>query len=273
MPESVILSPAPSLREFVARYVVRQNPARDVVRPVTASPHLLWVFHFDGITKAFEHRTGHLRVMPRCFLVGPQTGRRAELIHGGGRASLVVQFTPTGFHRLFHVNADTLADVALDAADVVGPDVTCLYEQMAALPAVRARVRAFEQFLQVRLATARPAHPVADAAARLLASHGRHRVADVARATGLSERRFERAFVEQVGVTPKLFARAARLDYALELKRDNPQQTWTRVSQEAGYFDQTHFVKDFKALAGDTPSTFPLAEVPAFYYHRRLPSA
>ena len=95
------------------------------------------------------------------------------------------------------------------------------------------------------------------------------RSADAVRATGLSTRHFERAFIERMGVTPKLFLRAVRLEFALTLKRGNPAHSWTRVSQEAGYFDQTHFVKDFKALAGDTPSSFPLPDATGFYYHRR----
>jgi AraC-like DNA-binding protein len=254
-------SPARSLQEFVSAYVLCTEifGAWTMTRPVTASPDVLLVFDLSGPSEAFEYRTGRTRVLPTTFVVGPQTGRRAELVLRGHRTSLVVRFRPGGFHRLFHLPVDQVTDTALDAVDVIGPEIHDLRNRLAAAVTDAQRLDIIETYLQGQAPSARMAHPVILAASTVLASHGTRRVADVIKESGLSARHFERSFREQMGVSPKLFARAARLEFALGLKRGNPTHTWTRVSQEAGYFDQTHFVKDFKALAGETPSTFPLA--------------
>jgi transcriptional regulator GlxA family with amidase domain len=78
----------------------------------------------------------------------------------------------------------------------------------------------------------------------------------MARQVELSGRQLERKFMEAVGIPPKLYCRISRLDYALRLKEVTPQRTWTELTYLAGYFDQNHMVKDFKALAGTTPSKF-----------------
>ena len=54
----------------------------------------------------------------------------------------------------------------------------------------------------------------------------------------------------------KLYSRIARLNYALDLKVARPDLSWASVACDADYFDQTHLIKDFKALAGETPSEF-----------------
>ena len=254
--------PAAPLRDYVTDYVLRSEHlgSQVVVRPVTARPDVVLVFQLDSPTEAFEYSTGQTRVLPTALVVGPQTGRRAELMTSGDGRRLVVRFRPGGFHRLFHVSVEQIADTAIDACAVIGADAGRLCQRLAAANTDGQRVRLIDEFLATRTATARPRHPIVDAAATILDAHGACRVSDVIRASGLSDRQFERSFREQMGISPKLFARAARLEFALSLKRVNPAHTWTQVSQEAGYFDQTHFVKDFKALAGETPSSFPLTE-------------
>ncbi|MEQ1760990.1 MAG: helix-turn-helix transcriptional regulator [Vicinamibacterales bacterium] len=256
------IAPSPTLQEFVSEYILR--PARRdhqvMVRAVTASPTVLLVFNLDEQSEAYEYLTGRTRLLPRVFIVGPQTGRRADVFTRGAGMNVLVRFQPAGFHRLFHASIEGLADTAVDACDVIGREVASLAGRLAAAATPDRRISLIDAFLETRVAAARPRHAVAEAAAGILHAHGSLRVSDAIGASGLSARQFERAFRDQMGVTPKLFARAARLDFALQLKRVNPTHTWTRVSQEAGYFDQTHFVKDFKALAGETPSSFPLVE-------------
>jgi transcriptional regulator GlxA family with amidase domain len=78
------------------------------------------------------------------------------------------------------------------------------------------------------------------------------RFADHAR---LSVRQYERRFLEEVGLTPKTFARTTRFQRALDAKRFYPQRTWLSIAHEFGYFDQMHMVRDFQILGGDAPTS------------------
>ena len=77
------------------------------------------------------------------------------------------------------------------------------------------------------------------------------------------ERHLERCFTEWMGIPPKLYARITRLNYVLRLKTRRPDLTWAAISHDAGYFDQTHLVKDFKAMAGEAPGAYLRRGAPA----------
>jgi transcriptional regulator GlxA family with amidase domain len=69
----------------------------------------------------------------------------------------------------------------------------------------------------------------------------------------MSIRNYERRFVAEMGISPKLFARVARFQRALDRKRITGE-TWLEVAQEIGYSDQMHMVRDFRAFGGEPPS-------------------
>jgi AraC-like DNA-binding protein len=67
-------------------------------------------------------------------------------------------------------------------------------------------------------------------------------------------RQFERRFAQCTGVTPKLFARVARFQTALDMKIAQPDKIWLRIAHDLCYYDQTHMVLDFKHLTGTSPT-------------------
>jgi AraC-like DNA-binding protein len=90
----------------------------------------------------------------------------------------------------------------------------------------------------------------------LWATGGGTRVDDLALSSGLSSRHFSRLFTQRVGIPPKTYARILRLHVAIAAKTMRPEASWADIAQEAGYFDQAHLDKDFRALADVTPSGF-----------------
>ncbi|HTF63929.1 MAG TPA: helix-turn-helix domain-containing protein, partial [Edaphobacter sp.] len=70
----------------------------------------------------------------------------------------------------------------------------------------------------------------------------------------VSVRQYERRFLDEVGMTPKLFARTTRFQNALDAKRLFPTLSWMNIAHELGYFDQMHMVRDFQSLGGDAPN-------------------
>ena len=73
---------------------------------------------------------------------------------------------------------------------------------------------------------------------------------------GLSERQAERVFLEHVGLSPKLFGRLTRMNEALKLRASDEALSWADIAASAGYFDQSHMVRDFRDLNGATPAQF-----------------
>lgn len=87
--------------------------------------------------------------------------------------------------------------------------------------------------------------------------NGALRIASLAADLGISERQLERRFRAAVGVTPKGYSRVVRFQRiirAVELSRDAGR--WVELALDAGYADQAHFINDFRAFAGESPTRF-----------------
>lgn len=115
-----------------------------------------------------------------------------------------------------------------------------------------------------RLASDRVFEPSAAGAVRravhLLDARPLPSVPSLAREVGLSERQLRRAFEDVVGITPKRFLRIMRFRRALEAARHgHAAESWSRLAEAHGYFDQAHLIKDFRELGGATPTAL-LAE-------------
>jgi AraC-like DNA-binding protein len=73
---------------------------------------------------------------------------------------------------------------------------------------------------------------------------------------GLSPKRFIQLFRDQTGFTPKVFCRIRRFQRALESIESRGNVEWAQVALDCGYFDQAHFIHDFRAFSGINPSSY-----------------
>jgi AraC-like DNA-binding protein len=128
----------------------------------------------------------------------------------------------------------------------------CLLEALT----LETRFLILERFLLTLMAQPSKHHPAVDFALR---EFGRSPVPTVKTVTdkiGLSDRYFGQLFRDAVGLTPKLFCRVQRLRQVLDLLAVKEQVDWMDVALTCGYFDQAHFIHDFRTFAGCTPTAY-----------------
>jgi AraC-like DNA-binding protein len=94
-------------------------------------------------------------------------------------------------------------------------------------------------------------------------------IAAVTNAIGLSAKRFIERFKIEVGVTPKRYCRIRRFQQAVARAHRGHHVDWAQVALDCGYFDQAHFIHDFRSFAGLTPTSYQTARTP-FQNHVRL---
>lgn len=191
---------------------------------------------------------------PEAVVVGPQTYRRAEINFAGDVLTFTIHFRPTGFHGLFGIEMPQLVNMAVPIRDVLGARGASLRDAVLAAPDFAARADAAEAWLYNRLDGAQAGAPLDTAAWMLVRSGGAPRISQLAERIALSERQFNRSFIARVGMRPKLFARISRLHNVLRAHAAAPHRTLTELALAAGYFDQSHFVRDCHQLAGASPS-------------------
>jgi len=253
----VELLPSPHLREYVRAFHFTEIHlgAETLFKPLTARPEQMLQFSLRRRFTVIDHRTGEREIAPDVVVVGRRTRRNLDLQATGELAILTVHFQPTGFYRLFHMPLTEITDLSPDAADVIGPGIRKIHDQVVESKSLGAMVRVVERFLQVQIDASRPSHPVQDAATALLRRRDTGALTGLAAQNLLSLRQLERAFLEQVGVGPKRFSSIARFAAALQGKTDHPERTWAEVAAAAGYFDQTHLIRDCRAFGNDTPTS------------------
>jgi AraC-like DNA-binding protein len=135
--------------------------------------------------------------------------------------------------------APRLAGVLLTRADGEGPS--------------RAHVANIEQELLRRLDPDRDAR-VDAAIARIITSDGAARIETLAHDLAISRQHLARQFLHHVGVAPKTFARVMRFRRVMSTARADAD--WADVAARHGYYDQSHLIAEFRALAGTTPNAF-----------------
>jgi AraC-like DNA-binding protein len=190
----------------------------------------------------------------RAFLAGTLT-EPWQLRAGRHVLTLGVRFRPGEVRALLPVVPSAAAGRETALAAIVGAArARALVAALRAARSEAARFAAAEGWLLEQLALAPARASTARPAVRLLLrAGGQARIAQVARALGWSGRRIERAFARELGVRPKLFARIVRLNAVLAGLDAAERASAVDVALEAGYFDQAHLLRDFRALAGRTP--------------------
>lgn len=180
------------------------------------------------------------RLLSTAGVTGIQENARSyEYV--GETTSILVRFTPQGATCLAPSSELARSQVSLE--DLLGRERVRVLEDRLADGADGV---ALVQALLLEL----PFHedPVIDHAVERLETDA---VAAVARAVGLSERQLERRFLARVGLTPKRFASIRRFERAMSAL--GSRRPLTEVALEVGYYDQAHFVREIRRLAGVTP--------------------
>lgn len=240
-----------ALRPFVRAYAQR---AYRLFEPVTepslpsVDPVLVFLFG-PGFSVRFS---GAAPITPpKTALVGANLGFGTQLLLHGEVHLFAIFFQPAGFTDLFGIPARHLTNRYHDATDVC-PGAAALWDRLAEEPSFADRVHVAENVLLARLSRVpRPGHR--HAVNEILRTRGMARVTNMARSFGVSVRQFERRFVDEVGTTPKAFARVARFQFALDAKIASPKRTWLDIAATLGYADQMHLIHDFRHLSGSSP--------------------
>lgn len=190
-------------------------------------------------------------LLARAGITGIQSTARTYS-YERGTDTLLVRFTPGGAACL-GVPVEELANRSVALDDLLPrARVAEVHERLGDACDAAARVAVLEGFLDELRYTSDPL--VTRALALLDAETDRVNVAAVACALGLSERQLERRFLARVGVTPKRFATLRRFERVAAQASIAP--SLTAAALEAGYYDQSHFIRDFRRFAGASPREF-----------------
>jgi hypothetical protein len=240
------------VRAFAQRKISRGSA--EIVEPVPASLEQILNFEFGNLPIVAFGDGRQIHPYP-VSLVGPSASCLADLHLGGGVESFAIFFQPLAFSRLFHIPMPSLVNRQYDAYDVLGSEIRGLWHKMAQTSFFTKRVELVEEYLLVKAASSSRNTPIMNAALFMFASNGVARIGDVANQTSLGLRQFERRFLSEIGLLPKLYCRVARFQAALDTKLNCNDLIWLNLAHEFEYHDQAHMIKDFQYFSGWSPES------------------
>jgi AraC-like DNA-binding protein len=186
----------------------------------------------------------------------------------GAACGMQVDFTPIGGHLFFGRPMSDLMNLVVGLDDVFGAEGVRLVDRLEDAGDWETRFDILEEFLLRRLQGARVRMASAGvnwAWGQLRRSHGQVEIGRLADELGCSRKHLVAQFHEQVGAAPKTIARILRFQHAVRLFRGASNEkpvSGADVAMACGYFDQAHFIKDFRMLAGITPTEFLRQRIP-----------
>ncbi len=237
--------PAPDLAMVVERHWLvswELPPGREGA--VTLLPHPCVNLVLDG---------GRLTVS------GVGRDRFTYVYRGAGRV-FGVKFRPGAFLPFLGSSLSDITDAVRPAEHLWGPAASTLAARMTAARGADELVGLVEAFLRERRPPPDPqAQLVAEIVATLLHDGAITRVDDVTERFDIAPRTLQRLFARYVGVSPRWVLRRYRLHEAAAALAREQHRPWAEVAAELGYFDQSHFIRDFTRAVGMTPLAYAQA--------------
>jgi len=200
----------------------------------------------------------------RAFIVGPSIGP-ATVAYGKRRDGVFVHLKPNGLFALFGIRPFELSSQTLDLSLIYGDAYDDLMNRLADESGWPGRFAVLDRIFQHSL---KPVHTTPEllwAWNELAATGGGLPIHQLAADVGWSRQHLVKRFRHEFGMSPKTAARVFRFERAVGVLKSG-RMGLADVAAECGYYDQAHLTLEWNAMAGCSPRTWILRELPFFQY-------
>jgi len=170
-----------------------------------------------------------------------------------GAGCVAVCFHPGMAYRFFKIPLYLLANTTTLLADLWKTNAVALETLMADAGTPNQRVALLQDYLLQQLGEADDNPQISYCLQQVQFSKGLISLDTLTRHIGFSQRHLSRQFQQYVGLSPREYLKVSRFIYSLEHLKSKPSATLTSVAYQSGYYDQAHFIRDYKQYTGFTP--------------------
>lgn len=243
--------PSEQLKAYIKYYVVSENELENEYK----------VFPSSGLVIGFQYK-GQLAVLKNnnenklnsAGITGITDGYKI-FKNSANIGTILVYFTEIGFSHFASHPAHELFNLSLSLDEIFDKNkIAEVEEKLAIANTDRHRVKIVEQFLLSQLKDIQADKLIIEAVKLIYQSKGTIRIKTLNEKLFISQSPFEKRFRKVVGTTAKKFASIVRFNSILDSL--NNTKSLTEICYENNFFDQAHFIKDFKQFTGNTPENF-----------------
>lgn len=245
------LIPTDNLKPYIKYFVVSETELENEYK-VLPSSGLVIGFQYKG--KLATIKDGRESKLTSAGITGI-TDSFKIFKNSAGIGTVLVYFTETGFTHFATHPANELFNLSLSLENIFDKNKVAEVEEKLALATTdKQRIKIVEQFLLFQLKDLQSDKLIVEAVKLIYKSNGTIRIKELSEKLFISQSPFEKRFRKIVGTTPKKFASIVRFNTVLN--NLNETKSLTEICYEYNFFDQAHFIKDFKQFTGDTPENF-----------------
>jgi AraC-like DNA-binding protein len=243
--------PTEQLKPYIKYFVVSENELESEYK-VFPSSGLVIGFQYKGKLSTIKDHTESK--LTTAGVTGISDSYRI-FKNSNNIGSILVFFTETGFTHFASHPANELFNLSISLDNIFEKNsVAEVEEKLANVTTDKQRIKIIEQFLLAQLKDIATDKLIVEAVKLIYQSNGTIRIKELNEKLFISQSPFEKRFRKVVGTTAKKFASIIRFNTILN--NLNGTKTLTEICYENNFFDQAHFIKDFKQFTGDTPENF-----------------
>ena len=253
-----IIKTAGILQQFIKSYhIMETNYPIDFLTKhrVYTYGSIVLVFHYNN-PSLFQKRNELPYIEPKTVICGQQTSYY-DLALAGKTGMIFIVFKPFGAGVFFKVPMNEIENGNVALEYIIKNEALEIEDKLQKAKSIHQRIKLIEDFLLKKLIQNYKDHEQISAMFKTINDHeGQISISTLADVSCLSIKQFERKFSEFVGLTPKKYLRIVRFQNVLQKKKNNCHKSYTSLSFDCGYYDQAHFIHDFKTITDLSPKEF-----------------
>lgn len=242
----------PKLEQFIECYWMMQSEdPGPCVEKIIPDGFTELIFNYGDLYQAKMAEHWYLQT-PN--LMAGQIKTYFYLKNNGITNSIAVKLKPAALTQLFGLRMDQYVDQIVDLEAVPNAKLSKLHLKILPYTTEEEVNLTLDTYFLSLIPTATK-NPLQDVLSLIFNKNGALTVNEMSLAGNISERQLERLFKKYVGLSPKYYARIIRFNYIFQLIKSG-KSNWADIVYQSGYYDQSHFIRDFKAFTGEDPSSY-----------------
>jgi len=249
--------PDQDLAAFIKCYWTLESPKEEMPEKQIIVPDgcMEMIFHYGDLYKQYFDN-GNSITQPRCFVIGQLT-RPLEIEPTGETGIFSIRFHPEGFLPFTSIPIKAMENTAVSLEKLFGNDGQEIEQQIINANSTSERIELIEIFLLNRLTDIENIDRIVKSTVEtIITANGQLSVDELSTLTQVNRRQLLRKFSSAIGLSPKQLSRTFRLQSALKMLLNDQFSNLAHLAYENEYYDQAHFIKEFKEFTGSTPKEF-----------------
>ena len=246
--------PSTSLKKLVECYwIVESNDTTPFIQKIIPDGFPELIFHYRDAYKI--NIKGYWQLQSKTLLAG-QIKKHFFLQNTGASGVFGIKFKPAALTHLFGISIKDFTDNVAAINDINIPSLNTLMNKLALCTTYENMISVADKYLQTIIYSREDFSSDIDKIIDLIfESNGTIPIMEIQKQFYVTERQLQRRFQKYVGLSPKFYTRIIRFNYVFQLMKDR-KFSWLDVTHRAGYFDQSHFIHNFKSFTGEDPSKY-----------------